>query len=162
MVGFTLPAATRDRASKRSLRSSWLLPRSWRWPNISTIGLIWIGPSGTPMFTKRPPGRSPAKAAAICVAELVVERMTLAPPASFSAFPGSSPEMITASAPRAEKLLLLVLLSGDGDGLEANGLGELHRQVAEAADAENRHALARLGIAVPEPAHDGVSGAEDR
>ena len=59
------------------------------------------------MFTKRPCGRRPPNAAAICFAELVVERITSAPPAACSAAPGSSPANNTSSAPNPISSALL-------------------------------------------------------
>ena len=60
-----------------------------------------MGPSATPMLTRRPPGRSAPKAEAICFAELVVERMTSKPPAARRALPGSAPPTTTSCAPIA-------------------------------------------------------------
>lgn len=50
-------------------------------PNKRVMGSMAIGPSGSPMLMKRPPGRSPLKVDEICWPELVVDSTMSAPPA---------------------------------------------------------------------------------
>ena len=56
----------------------------------------------------------------------------------------------------------LVAAAGDGDGVKAHPDGELHRQMTEAADAQDADEVAGAGTAVAQRIEGGDPGAEQR
>ncbi len=73
--------------------------------------------------------------------------------------PWAPPTSFRAKLPREVQLGVVDV---DGDHIEAHGLGILHRQVAEAADARDHHPVVRPGVGDLEPFVNGHAGAEDR
>jgi len=65
---------------------------------------------------------------------------------------------------RAERagLFLLVGAAGDGDRLEAHVAGELHPEVAEAADAEHGDEVTGAGTAFAQRVEGGDARAQQR
>ena len=60
------------------------------------------------------------------------------------------------------RLLLLVRAAGDRHGLEPHPAGELHAEMAEAADAEDGDEVARTGAALAQRVEGGDARAEQR
>src|SRR5258708_406958 len=113
------------------------------------------GSSDAPMTTTRPSGRMPCAASSVDAHEFDVPRSTSAPPA----FCKAAQNLVGA---QVANHLFFIFRPGHGNGSETRSLSVLQCQVAEAANANDGHALVRLGIGKSKSAPDGVSRAENR
>ena len=135
-----------------------------RSPLISRSGETSIGSAEAPTTTSSPSTPSPPSAAVIALA-LVRGREDDARAAELGAarpptFWVAAVDVVVRAELPGERLL--VGAARDRDGAEAHLRGELHAEMAEAADAEDGDQVARPRAAVAQRVEGGDAGAQQR
>ena len=116
-----------------------------------------------PMIISLPLTPRPPATALMALLLVAVARMALAPP-NLAQFRRRVLRLAINVMMGAQLLgqRLLVPAPGDGHGLKTHLGGELHAQMAESADPQNGHEIARPRPAVPQGIEGGDAGAHQR
>ena len=134
----------------------------WRPPSMCSV-CTGNGSRAAPRTISWPSIPKPSSTGSIASAAVTVERATFAPPSwselgRYVVF-GAVDVMVGAEI---DGEFFFVFSAGDGDGFKAHLIGELHAEVAESADAEDRHEIAGARGAVAQRVEGGYAGAHQR